>query len=543
MPRSLAQRHQDLIDNLFANAGITTSWSAIAEGTGATVKPLQEATEGELLWNDMDSVHALLFLIILLNHRDNTGTRAAPDTHCREGELLAWLDERNIAIPPLHRLIPEAEGRTRRIVLALTAIGTLRHMTEIDPDRADEWGDTLLGPAGLAGLWLMGKGIRTGLAHQIADESGNILTALRERFSFTMGRQPSSWSQSDDLLKHCILCNEPVPVEQKVTSGSDAHGIKVSAFSGRDGRNDHLARPKGDTHLCLVCLAELQLRHRAQQERSGRTDGSLPPLISSPVTTGLFGGVAYVRDNRSMTMGLHDLNRLEIKKGSVYQGLACQSRRLRMARLETLPTRDTELVSFLRLALQAIRRVGRPLHIFRGYPHQHPAIFYYDAMPAWLELLLEGNELRLEQIPDALQKLALYETMAECPGLGISWAKQLADPSPQTKLGAICVAWATTLDHDTSTRQHAMNMIRDRMRNAALDFLRNQGENTVNLKNNPDSPDSPGLACRAGPETLFLVGLCQQTVALLEDCLGFLDWSSFPDPGPHGSDSGTGRHA
>ena len=138
----------------------------------------------------------------------------------------------------------------------------------------------------------------------------------------------------------------------------------MSAFSGRDGRNDHLASPSGDTHLCPVCLAELQLRQHAQDEFRGSRN--LPPLISSPVTTGLFGGLAFEREDVDVSMGLHDLNRLDINKGAVYQGLDCQTRRIRVARLEVLPNKDEDLVTNLHMMLKAVRRLGRPIHIFRG---------------------------------------------------------------------------------------------------------------------------------------------------------------------------------
>ena len=148
--------------------------------------------------------------------------------------------------------------------------------------------DAILGREGLAGLWLEGDDDRTGLSSQIEDVSSDIVNALRQRFTaYLSGRSAMPFDARE--LKRCILCNEPVDSVRRVNTASRAHGIKTSAFSGRDGRNDHLASPSGDTHLCPVCHAELQLRQNAQDEFRG--SGDLPPLISSPVTLGLFGRV------------------------------------------------------------------------------------------------------------------------------------------------------------------------------------------------------------------------------------------------------------
>ena len=261
------------------------------------------------------------------------------------------------------------------------------------------FGDAILGRDGLVGLWLEGDDSRLGISSQIEDVASAIVNALRQRFTAYLSGRPAMPFDVGNSPKHCILCNEPVGASWRVSTASRAHGIKASAFSGRDGRNDHLASPSGDTHLCPVCLAELQLRQNAQDEFRG--SGDLPPLISSPVSMGLLGGLAFEREPADKSMGLHDLNRLEIKKGSVYRGLDCQTRRIRVARLETLPNTDKELVNRLHMTLRAVRRLGRPIHIFRGAPRRHPAIFYSDALPAWLERLLGGDSLRIEQLDEA----------------------------------------------------------------------------------------------------------------------------------------------
>ena len=482
LPKTIARIHYREIDDLFEAAGMTTSWSPF-DGPGATVKPALEHPGGDGRGLDMEPAHALVFLAVVLNHTDVKRKGAAPGAEAREQELLCLLRDEG-QLPPaaaeieppqalaLLVLAPEQtdgkamgaapdeetrklqleslaaalskDGRARRVLLALWTVATVWSLAEDDPDSAQELLDRTLGHEGLVGLWLEGNAHRTGLADQIEDVSSGILDALRRRFEMYMTGRPVKPFDTEAPRKHCILCNEPVPVSQAVRTASRAHGIKMSAFSGRDGRNDHLASPSGDTHLCHFCLAELQLRQKAQDEFKG--GGDLPPLISSPATTGLFGGLAFSAEDGDVSMGLNDLNRLDVKKGRVYEGLDCQEHRIRLARLERLPNRDAELVTQLRMVLTAVRRLGRPIHIFRGAPRPHPAIFYFDAMPAWLERLLGGESLRIEQLPDALSGLALFEQMAGAPGLGIEWAKQLADPDPRVRLGALCVAWGAAVD-------------------------------------------------------------------------------------------------
>ena len=309
---------------------------------------------------------------------------------------------------------------------------------------------------------------------------------MRRRFSTALTGGAAEAFDGTAAAKRCILCNEPVDGSRRVATASRAHGIKTSAFSGRDGRNDHLASPSGDTHLCPVCLAELQLRRKAQEDFKG--GGDLPPLVSSPSTTGLFGGLSFRREDAEVSMGLNDLNRLDLKKGAVYEGLDCQQKRIRLARLETLPNRDAELVTQLRMTLKAVRRLGRPIHIFRGAPRRHPSIFYSDALPPWLEQLLGEDSLRIEQLPEALRALKLFEELAGAEGLGIEWAKQFAEPDPVIKLGALCVAWAQAVDRrnrDTK-KKHMWDSIEKGARERALLLLRDGGGEPVSLKDSRD---------------------------------------------------------
>ncbi len=492
LPKSLAHAHSREIDELFQAAGMETSWGSFDAGAvGATVKPALDHPGGDAADLDMEPAHALAFLAIVLNHVDVNRKGAAPNGDDREQELLNLMQTRGRTPPPVIAAAPAKDGRTRRVLVALWTIAEVWRLAEEDRDEAQSLLDQIAGRHGLIGLWLEGNDTRAGLKEQIEDVSSDIVSALRQRFSAYLTGNPAQPFDGDTSSKRCILCNEPVRAGRMVNTASRAHGIKASAFSGRDGRNDHLASPSGDTHLCPVCLAELQLRQKAQEAFKG--SGDLPPLFSSPTTTGLFGGLAFQREDAEASLGLNDLNRLDGKKGTVYEGLDCQTRRIRVARLETLPTKDKELVTRLRMTLKAIQRLGRPIHIFRGAPSHHPAIFYSDALPDWLEHLLDGNSLRIEQIPDVLSRLELFENMAEANGLGIEWAKRLAEPDPTVRLGTLCVAWAMAVDQRDGDKKHAGSPIETKAREEALKVLkqaplsiRGDVNMTVYVKDNQD---------------------------------------------------------
>ena len=483
LPKRFARIHQKEIDELFEAAGMSSSWGPMDDDAGATAKPAIEHPQGDSGGLDMEPAHALTFLAITLNHADTNRKGGPPDADTRETELRTLLQTEGKKAPPVVEVAPAKDGRARRVLLALRAIAEVWRLVEEDPDEAQDLLSRIVGREGLVGLWLEGDENRPGLVTQIEDVSSDIVNALRQRFSSQLNGHAGRPCDAGARAKRCILCNEPVAATRKVGTGSRAHGIKASAFSGRDGRNDHLASPSGDTHLCLICLAESQLRRTAQEEVKG--SGDLPPLISSPATTGLFGGLAYQHEGAESSMGLNDLNRVDVKKGTVYEGLDCQTRRMRLARLETLPNKDKELAVMLRMALTATRRVGRPIHIFRSSPRRDPGIFFCDGLPRWLERLLGGGSLRIEQLGEALSKLELFEHLANKPGLGVEWAKQLADPDQTTRLGAVCVAWGMAVDRrGNGDADHGWRLIEAKTRAHALALLRNTGGETMNLKNN-----------------------------------------------------------
>ena len=318
LPKAFARSHHGAINDLLHMSGMESSWSPMDDDAiGATVKVAIDHPGGDSNDLDMEPSHALAFLTITLNHKDGTRKSAAPSADVRERELVEHMKAQGKEPPEALASVPTNDARARRAVTAIWIIGEIWRLADEDRDEAQDLLDTIVGRDGLVGLWIEGNDSRTGLASQIRDISSDILRALRERFTTYLSGRPAQAFDTADTPKCCILCNEPTGPQRRISSASRAHGIKSSAFSGRDGRNDHLTSPSGDTHVCLVCLAELQLRQNAQDRFRGSND--LPPLISSPVSTGLFGGLAFEREPTEISMGLHDLNRFDRKKGPCIQ--------------------------------------------------------------------------------------------------------------------------------------------------------------------------------------------------------------------------------
>ena len=101
-------------------------------------------------------------------------------------------------------------------------------------------------------------------------------------------------------------------------------------------------------------------------------------------------------------------------------------------------------IDTLQRMLKACLRIGRPIHIFRGLPTPQKAFFYFDAMPNVLKALLGFNELRLEQIPRALEQLQIAQTLIETNGLGYDVLNLYA--YPRTRFSAVCLVWCHVQD-------------------------------------------------------------------------------------------------
>ena len=220
LPKPFARIHHQEIDELFEAAGMSSSWSPLDDGAGATVKPALEHPGGESCGLDMEPAHVLAFLAIVLNHADANRKGGAPDANAREEELRGLLDAEDKKPPPVVAAVPANDGRARRVLLALWAVAEVWRLADEDPGEAQGLLDRIVGRNGLAGLWLEGNDRRPGLAARIEDVSSDIANALRQRFSSHLNGNAVQPFDAGAPAKRCILCNEPVAASRKVGTAS-----------------------------------------------------------------------------------------------------------------------------------------------------------------------------------------------------------------------------------------------------------------------------------------------------------------------------------
>ena len=399
--------------------GLQPRWPTQAE---ATITPYPKPSELSL--EAQHHLHRAAHLVLLLNLKLDAKKMQVADYAEREAQLLTLIPEQRP-----QWLADIGDDASRRVLTALWATAWAEHDPDLD---SAVWGD-----GGLLQGWLEGDEHQTGFRQGITGRGTQIMHAVRRHFNQLLGGQRIA-PEDETATGRCLFTDEPVPFNESIDQSLGLYGVRVSAFSGRDGRPESITSERAHTNVGPVSIAEHKLRSQAHAQQGGKPSG-VPTLISSPTTSGLFGGLRLPSDRSLMGLSLYDLSRQEVKKGTVYQGTEVFQARYRMARFERMADNVEGQINQLRMLLQATRRVGRPIHIFRGLPTLERAFFYYDAMPRLLVDLIGSHSLRLEQIPMALDQLRLAQTLIETNGLGYDVLRHYA--SRKTRFGALCLAY------------------------------------------------------------------------------------------------------
>lgn len=409
-----------MLDSLMGVLGLAPRWPRMS---GALVSAY--SILDELKSDASTALRKVAHLVLLLNLNAPTGKKTGlPDYAQREQILLQRIGQERPAW--LATIQDDASRRT------LTALWVLALSVDDSILETAIWGED-----GLLQRWLEGAGDQPGFKHFIEGRGAIVTTAVEQHFRQLLSGKPVTVA-NEQAEGRCIFTDEPVPFDDAIDEAVGLYEVRVSAFSGRDNRPESITSERAHTNVSPVSVAEYKLRAQVHATMSGKPDG-IPTLISSPSTSGIFGGLGLRSDQAMAALSLYDLSRLEVKKGNVYQGTEIYSGRYRMARFERIADKTSGQIDQLRMLLQACRRLGRSIHVFRGLPTPQRAFFHYDAMPRLLADLIGGNSLRLEQIPHALEQLQLAQVLLEAPGLGYDVLMRYANS--HTRFGTLCLAW------------------------------------------------------------------------------------------------------
>ncbi|MDD2867478.1 hypothetical protein [Neomegalonema sp.] len=420
---------RDPIDELLIPLGLPTNYAGLEKFAGKHYQPWP-TRGGSLDEQEVKRRGHAAALAVGLGCEEPAEKRLAertPDSARRESELLALLETEGHAPPEWlsaleHRL-------SRQTLLAGWAAGLAGEDEGLS--------DRIFAEDGLLNLWLRGDGAeRAGLLEKIGDPGAALAGAATTWLRAAMTRR--FLSADENAPGRCHFTNTPVGLDAEIDARSGLDGLKVSAFSGREGRPEFFDRTKSQTLVSAPAAAEHRLRSLLGEGRGG---GDVPAYVSTPTMMGLFASLNMEADQDFLQIDHYDLARLEPKPGKeVYPETQTYGQRVMFARHVSIPPRTADALKLARMMMQAALRLGRPVHVFKGLPTPNNAYVHFDFLPGAIERGMGGASLRLEQIPDALRLLGLIEEMADAPNLGLELALRFADPA--TRFAAACEALA-----------------------------------------------------------------------------------------------------
>ncbi len=427
--QSLKEALEAPLDDLLSSIGLEPIWPNQSSGQLLTLYADFKSFTPE----EMESLYQAACLVMLLNLKvDAKPKHGIPKDSQREKELLTLIGK-----TPPEWLSSIQDPLSRRTLTGLW-VTVLACEDEETKDFVWNPGD------GLLKEWLEGSEDRPGFSRFITGDGSQVIQGVKDRFNQMISGQRII-ARDENAKGRCLFTDEPVEFSQTIKQATGLYGVKVSAFSGRDGRPESVLLDTAHTNVGASSLAEHKLRKQSYLLQGGR-EGGIPTLISSPVTSGLFGGLAFDNEKSMASMSIYDLSRIDIKKGRVMKGFETYRARYRIARLENIPEKLADQVHILRMVILACRRTGRPIHLFRGLPVLRKEFFYYDAMPRVLVNLIGGNALYLEQLPEAVHQLDMARELLNVNGLGYDVLRLYADPN--NRFGAACMAWCHIRDNE-----------------------------------------------------------------------------------------------
>ena len=449
------------IDDIFAPFGVAPVWPDLDRSSARLVSPWSEQHEENDERNAFLLDAATVAVALACKAPQPARKLNVPDAGAREQELVKRLTQSGVSIPAW--LIDLTHDISRRNLLSALAAASAINDGALH--------EALLGDDGLVNLWLRGRGNRQGLLDKI-DNPGLHMAAAAQKWFRAAAQGCLLRADDENAEGRCHFTNAPVPRNSRIDLSTGLYGVKVSAFSGREGRWESFNSPKRETLVSPLALAEHRLRSMRVRRSGGQPD--VPILISSPTSAGLFASLVYVHDDLPLELSLFDALRADNRKsdGPVFRGMEDISHRCRIGRYESLPNRmasrdrDIGIITFVRMIFEAAQRIGKPIHVFRGLPRPDPGFVSFDFLPEHLVAALEGMSFRIEQIPPKIRLLRIVEEVASTANLGLDLATCIADP--ETRFAAACDA-VMRIDRMDERKAEARSFLRHSLLNLLED--------------------------------------------------------------------------
>ena len=461
------------IEELFTSFGMAPVWPDFDRYSACLVSPWPAHHEDDDERNAFLLDAATVAVALACKAPQPARKLNVPDARAREQELVKLLKQSGITVPEWlidrphdisrRNLLDRPHDISRRNLLSALAAaaginnGVLR--------------EALLGDDGLINLWLRGRGNRQGLLDKIGNP-GLHMAAAAQGWLHAAARGCLLRAEDEDAEGRCHFTNAPVPRNRPVKLSTGLYGVKVSAFSGREGRWESFDSQKSETLVSPLALAEHRLRSIRVRRPGGQPD--VPILISSPTSAGLFASLVYVHNDLPPEFSLFDALRTENREPDklVFRELDNYFRRYRIGRYESLPSRmashdrDIGIIAFVRMVFETAQRIGRPIHVFRGLPRPEPGYVSFDFLPEHLVAALGGTSFRIEQLPSRIHLLRVVEEIASIAGMGLELAARIADP--ETRFAAACDA-IMRIDRMDEGKANARSILRHSLLNLLED--------------------------------------------------------------------------
>lgn len=414
-----------VIDEAAGDFGLSVAWPPAERMTGAmtALLPAREDSHHEAAFGKA----RMLAVALRCKAPDNVAlANATPDPEARETALLNLLEEHGIDVPDAFKRLDDAI--TRRSLLALVAGGACGREPDLD--------DAVFGEAGLLERWLNGTDSCAGLnARFPEDTSAQFVEPVRHMLEQALdGRFVPS---SEDAPRRCHFTNTPVEEDARYRSKTEGiYALKVSAFSGREGRPESHRSTRSGTYLSPLARTEHALRFRDNHQRDGM---HVSFLLSSPSVSGLFASLTLGPDADIADISTYELRTLDPRKlRRTFSAFDCFERRILIGRYEAHETGLAETLDMVLRIVEASLRTGRPIHVFQGAPHEVCDRVYFDSLPHEIERGLGRRGFRIEELKAVRDQLRTWSQVCGVNGLRAAAATAMMDPD--TRLAALCEA-------------------------------------------------------------------------------------------------------